>query len=57
MALRPAYGFGRGCVASWATVRVCKHYGDVEGLNDIEINPVSTSPKAIARYRDLAIWR
>ena len=29
--------------------------GDVEGLKAIEINPVSTSPKAMARYRDLAI--
>lgn len=29
--------------------------GDVEGLKAIEINPVSTSPKAMVRYRDLAI--
>ena len=29
--------------------------GDVEGLKAMEINPVSTSPKAMARYRDLAI--
>jgi hypothetical protein len=29
--------------------------GDVEGLKVIEINPVSTSPKAMARYRDLAV--
>jgi hypothetical protein len=29
--------------------------GDVEGLKAIDINPVSTSPKAMARYRDLAI--
>jgi hypothetical protein len=29
--------------------------GDVEGLKAIEINPVSTSPKAMARYRDLVI--
>jgi hypothetical protein len=29
--------------------------GDIEGLKGIEINPVSTSPKAMARYRDLAI--
>ena len=29
--------------------------GDVGGLKAIEINPVSTSPKAMARYRDLAI--
>ena len=29
--------------------------GDLEGLQGVEINPVSTSPKAMARYRDLAI--
>ena len=29
--------------------------GDVESLKAIAINPVSTSPKAMARYRDLAI--
>jgi hypothetical protein len=29
--------------------------GDVEGLKAFAINPVSTSPKALARYRDLAI--
>jgi len=29
--------------------------GDVESLKAIEINPVSTSPKAMARYRDLAV--
>lgn len=29
--------------------------GDVGGLKAIDINPVSTSPKAMARYRDLAI--
>lgn len=29
--------------------------GDLEGLKAIEINPVSTSPKAMARYRDLAV--
>lgn len=28
---------------------------DVRGLKAFEINPVSTSPKAIARYRDLAV--
>jgi len=28
---------------------------DVDGLKAFEIKPVSTSPKAIARYRDLAI--
>ena len=29
--------------------------GDVEGLKATAINPVSTSPKAMARYRDLAV--
>ncbi|WP_421404387.1 hypothetical protein [Agrobacterium fabrum] len=29
--------------------------GDVEGLKAIEINPVSSSPKAMAKYRDLAV--
>ena len=29
--------------------------GDAEGLKSIEINPVSTSPKAMARYRDLCV--
>lgn len=29
--------------------------GDIAGLKAFEINPASTSPKAIARYRDLAV--
>lgn len=29
--------------------------GDIEALRAIKINPVSTSPKAMARYRDLVI--
>jgi hypothetical protein len=29
--------------------------GDVDGLRAIEIKPVSSSPKAMARYRDLAV--
>ncbi len=29
--------------------------GDVDGLRAVVINPVSSSPKAMARYRDLAI--
>lgn len=29
--------------------------GDVKGLEGFAINPVSSSPKAIARYRDLAV--
>lgn len=29
--------------------------GDVDGLKAFSINPISTSPKAMARYRDLAV--
>jgi hypothetical protein len=29
--------------------------GDIEGLRAVAINPVSSSPKALARYRDLCI--
>jgi len=29
--------------------------GDLNGLRAFQINPVSTSPKAIARYRDLCV--
>lgn len=29
--------------------------GDIEALQAFEINPVSSSPKAIARYRDLCV--
>lgn len=29
--------------------------GDIEGLKAFEIKPVSSSPRAIARYRDLAV--
>jgi hypothetical protein len=29
--------------------------GDVEGLKAVTINPVSSSPKAMARYRDLCV--
>jgi hypothetical protein len=29
--------------------------GDIDGLKTIEINPVSSSPKAMARYRDLCV--
>lgn len=41
--------------AKLAKVVALAEAGDVEGLKAVEINPVSTSPKAIARYRDLAI--
>ena len=29
--------------------------GDVAALQGFEINPVSSSPKAMARYRDLCV--
>ncbi|MCA3506518.1 MAG: hypothetical protein IOD01_04400 [Rhodobacter sp.] len=29
--------------------------GDIEGLREVRINPVSSSPKALARYRDLCV--
>ncbi len=29
--------------------------GDIAGLQAFEINPVSSSPKAMARYRDLCV--
>lgn len=29
--------------------------GDIDGLKAVAINPVSTSPRAMARYRDLAV--
>jgi hypothetical protein len=31
------------------------HPADLAGLKAITINPVSSSPKAIARYRDLCV--
>lgn len=41
--------------AKLAKLMALAEAGDVEGLKAIEINPISTSPKAMARYRDLAI--
>ena len=41
--------------AKLATLVALAEAGDVEGLKAIAINPVSTSPKAMARYRDLAV--
>ena len=29
--------------------------GDIDALRDVRINPVSSSPKALARYRDLCV--
>lgn len=41
--------------AKLAKLMALAEAGDVESLKAIEINPVSTSPKAIVRYRDLAV--
>ena len=41
--------------AKLAKLMALAEASDLEGLKAIEINPVSTSPKAMARYRDLAI--
>lgn len=38
-----------------ASVIALAEAGDINGLRSFEINPVSSSPKAIARYRDLCI--
>lgn len=37
------------------TVAAMATAGDLDGLRAFRINPVSTSPKAIMRYRDLAV--
>ena len=29
--------------------------GDIDALREVRINPVSSSPKALARYRDLCV--
>ena len=42
----------RGKLARLADLAVA---GDVEALRAFEINPVSSSPKAMARYRDLCV--
>jgi len=44
-----------GLRAKLAKLVALAEAGEAEGLKAIEINPVSTSPKAMARYRDLAI--
>ncbi|MCR6673244.1 hypothetical protein [Devosia ginsengisoli] len=38
-----------------AAVVAMAEAGDLAGLKAIEINPISSSPKAIAKYRDLAV--
>ena len=41
--------------AKLAQVVALAEAGDIAGLQDFEINPVSSSPKAMARYRDLCV--
>ena len=38
-----------------AQIVVLAEAGDIAGLQAFEINPVSSSPKAMARYRDLCV--
>ena len=41
--------------AKLAQIVALAEAGDIEGLRAFEINPVSSSPKAMARYRDLCV--
>ena len=41
--------------AKLAQIVALAEAGDIAGLQAFEINPVSSSPKAIARYRDLCV--
>ena len=41
--------------AKLAQIVALAEAGDIAGLQDFEINPVSSSPKAMARYRDLCV--
>ena len=41
--------------AKLAQIVALAEAGDITGLQDFEINPVSSSPKAMARYRDLCV--
>ena len=41
--------------AKLAQIVALAEAGDIEALRAFEINPVSSSPKAIARYRDLCV--
>jgi len=41
--------------AKLAQIVALAETGDVAGLQAFEINPISSSPKAMARYRDLCI--
>ena len=41
--------------AKLAQILALADAGDIAGLQAVEINPVSSSPKAMARYRDLCV--
>ncbi len=41
--------------AKLAQIAALAEAGDIAGLQAFEINPVSSSPKAMARYRDLCV--
>ncbi len=41
--------------AKLAQIVALAEAGDIDGLQAFEINPVSSSPKAMARYRDLCV--
>ena len=42
--------------AKLAQIVALAEAGDIAGLQGFEINPVSSSPKAMARYRDLCVF-
>ena len=58
-ALPPAPDFSKPTHARFRTklaqIVALAEAGDIATLQDIEINPVSSSPKAMARYRDLCV--
>ena len=41
--------------AKLAQIAALAEAGDIAGLQEFEINPVSSSPKSMARYRDLCV--
>ncbi|MDT8858519.1 hypothetical protein RNZ50_26545 [Paracoccaceae bacterium Fryx2] len=58
-ALPPAPDFSKPTHARFraklAQIMALAEAGDIAGLQAFEINPVSSSPKAMARYRDLCV--
>ncbi len=49
---KPTYARSR---TKLAQIVALAEEGDIAGLQAFEINPVSSSPKAMARYRDLCV--